>query len=152
MPQATALYDTDFYTWTQTQAALLREGACTELDLANLAEEIESLGKRDHRALESRLEGLLMHLLKWRYQPQKRQTSRSWFRTIIEHRTRLARLLRDSPSLRRVIPEGLSEGYPRARLLASHETRLPLETFPVVCPWAVEQVLSDDFWPEAEMP
>jgi hypothetical protein len=152
MPQTPVGYDTDFYTWTQEQAALLREGAVAELDLANLAEEIESLGISQRHALESRLAGLLMHLLKWRYQPQKRQTSRSWFRTISEHRARIAQLQRDSPSLHRLVPDAITDAYPRARRIAGYETRLPLATFPLACPWSVEQVLSDDFWPEAETP
>jgi hypothetical protein len=148
----TAPYDHDFYTWTQHQAALLREGATAELDLANLAEEIESLGISQRHALESCFRVLLMHLLKWRYQSRRRQTSRSWYGTIAEHRARITQLLRDSPSLRRLVPGALEGAYPRACKVASHETRLPLNTFPVVCPWSVEQVLSDDFWPEADTP
>jgi hypothetical protein len=143
------LYDTDFYTWTQTQAALLREGAWQGLDLANLAEEIESLGKSDRRALGSHLEGLMMHLLKWRYQPSRRQTGRSWYSTIVAHRSRICAILEDSPSLERVIPELLARRYASAKQRAHGETRLPLDTFPDVCPWTAEQVLREDFWPEA---
>src|SRR2546428_80611 len=72
----TTLYHTDFYLWTQDQAALLREGKVQALDLDNLAEEIESLGKSQRHELEHRLDGLLMHLLKWRYQPSRRQAGR----------------------------------------------------------------------------
>lgn len=141
-------YDEDFYTWTQAQAALLREGAWQELDMLNLAEEIESLGKSDRRALGSHLEGLVMHLLKWQSQPRRRQTGHSWASTIREHRGQIDAILEDSPSLRRAVPLLLDRRYPGARQRASDETHLPLVTFPAVCPWTAEQVLDAAFWPE----
>jgi Domain of unknown function DUF29 len=141
-------YDEDFYTWTQAQAALLREGAWQELDMLNLAEEIESLGKSDRRALRSHLEGLVMHLLKWQYQPSGRQTGHSWYSTIVEHRLQIDAILEDSPSLQRAVPALLNGRYFSARQRASAETRLPLATFPDVCPWMAEQVLDAGFWPE----
>ena len=144
----TAHYDTDFYTWTQEQAALLREGAVAELDLTNLAEEIESLGKSDRRALRSHLEGLVMRLLKWRYQPSGHETGHSWYSTIREHRNQIDAILEDSPSLRHVAPDLLTRRYASARETARDETRLPLDTFPVTCPWTAEQVLDEHFWPE----
>ena len=89
------LYDQDFYAWTQQQAVLLRaKGVWRELDYGNLAEELESLGKRDRRELERRLEVLVMHLLKWCYQPERRERSRSWRSSIREQRRRLARYCR----------------------------------------------------------
>lgn len=145
----TTLYDTDFYTWTQEQAALLREGAWQEVDRLNLAEEIESLGARDRRELHRRLQRLVMHLLKWQYQPSKRQTGHSWRSTIRTQRYEIATLLAQSPALRRTVPEALDTRYRYARENASDETRLPLETFPETCPWTVEQVLDEQFWPEA---
>ena len=141
-------YDTDFFQWTQQQAAALAAGDAATLDWANLAEEIESLGKRDWRALESRLDVLLMHLLKWVHQPERRQTGRSWASTIREQRFRIGRLLRDSPSLRPQLPELLAASYAHARLLAQDETGLPLDTFPETCPWTVERALDDLFWPD----
>ena len=96
-----ASYDTDFFEWTKHQAAALAKGKSVALDWANLAEEIESLGKRDLRALESCLEVLVIHLLKWCYQPERRQTGHSWSSTIREQRGRIERILRDSPSWRR---------------------------------------------------
>ena len=141
-------YDTDFFEWTQHQAAALAAGHVSELDLTNLAEEIESLGRRDRRALGSRLEVLVMHLLKWLYQPEMRETSHSWEYAIIEQRGRIADILADSPSLQRQVP-GLIDGhYLRARRLARSETRLPLETFPERRPWTAEQVLDETFWPD----
>jgi hypothetical protein len=142
------LYDEDFYAWTQEQAALLRAKKWRELDYGNLAEELEALGKRDRRELEHRLEVLVMHLLKWRYQPERRDRSRGWRSTIREQRRRLTRLLRDSPSLRSEVPALLDDGYPHACGKALDETRLPPETFPPTCPWTAVQVLDDAFWPE----
>jgi hypothetical protein len=142
------LYDQDFYAWTQEQAVLLRAKKWRELDYGNLAEELEALGKRDRRELEHRLEVLLMHLLKWRYQPERRERSRSWRSTIREQRRRLTRLLQDSPSLRSEASALLDDGYPYARGKALDETRLPPETLPSTCPWTAVQVLDDEFWPE----
>jgi hypothetical protein len=144
------LYDTDFYAWTQTQAAALAAGHVSELDLANLAEEIESLGKSEWRELEDRLEVLLMHLLKWRYQPEMRQTGHSWSSTIYTQRARIARRLRLSPSLRSKVADMVDDVYGDARYLASGETRLPLAVFPEACPWTPEQILDLAFWPEEE--
>jgi hypothetical protein len=140
------LYDTDFYQWTQTQAAALRAKDVTALDLENLAEEIESLGKRDRRAVESYLEVILLHLLKRAYQPERR--GRSWEKSLLQARHRLAKLLRENPSLANQVPGFLDEGYPHAQRLAAVETSLPLTTFPETCPWAGEQVLDEDLWPE----
>jgi hypothetical protein len=148
MSPVPSLYDTDFYQWTQEQAALLRDGKMEALDLANLAEEIESLGKSDRRALGSHLRGLVMHLLKWRYQPSGRQTGHSWRTSINNHRRDIHAIVEDSPSLRRQAPEVLAREYPRSRRDASDETDLPLTTFPDTCPWTPEQVLDEDFWPE----
>ena len=138
-------YDTDFFEWTQHQATALTAGHVSELDLANLAEEIESLGRRDRRGLRSRLEVLIMHLLKWYYQPEKRETGHRWESTIIEQRGRIADILADSPSPRRQVPDLIDGHYLRARRLARSETRLSLETFPETCPWIAEQVLDEAF-------
>jgi hypothetical protein len=144
----TSLYDTDFYAWTLEQAALLRDGKVQALDLANLAEEIESLGKSDRRALGNHLQGLVMHLLKWHYQPSGRQTGHSWRDSIYNHREAIHDLLDDSPSLRRHVSALLERHYPRSRRKAADETGLPPATFPETCPWTPDQVLDEDFWPE----
>ena len=142
------LYDTDFYAWTQEQAALLRDQKAQALDYANLAEEVESLGKGQQHALESRLEKLVLHLLKWHYQPEKRLRGQSWQRTILEQRRRIDRLLQQNPSLRPTLPALIEDSYAYIRKRTSLETRLPLTTFPDTCPWGVPQILDDDFWPE----
>ncbi len=143
------LYEQDFYAWTQQTAALLRAGQWYDLDREALAEEVESLGKREARQLEHRLEGLVLHLLKWRYQSDKRRTGHSWEDTMQEQRRRLTRLLAQNPNLRGTVPSILDESYAYVRARASRQTRLPLETFPSTCPWTPEQVLDADFWPDA---
>lgn len=98
-----ATYGNDFYSWTQQQAALLKSGQFSELDLANLIEEIESLGRSEKRELESRLTVLLLHLLKWQYQPVRR--SRSWELSIDEQRVKFLRVLKDNPGLKSQLDE-----------------------------------------------
>jgi hypothetical protein len=145
------LYEHDFFQWTQTTAALIRQGKWHEVDPESLAEELESLGKRDRRELESRIEVLTMHLLKWRYQPAGREHSHSWYDTILEQRGQMQRLLDDSPSLRPQVATLLDQRYSRARRRAIGATRLPESLFPQTCPWTIAQLLDDDFWPESEI-
>ena len=137
-------YDADLYAWTREQAALLRSRAANELDYDNLAEEIESLGRSEKREIASRLENLLVHLLKWRYQPEER--SNSWRASIRDARVELERVLDDNPSLRALPAERLPKAFANARAKALDETglyRLPDE-----CPWSADQVLSNEFWPD----
>ena len=141
----TKLYDTDFYKWTVSQADLLRNEDYAELDLENLIEEIESMGKRDKRELASRLTVLLMHLLKLHYQPERR--GNSWLRTTRTQRQKIDLVLKDSPSLRREIPALIEYVYPQARKNATTETELLLATFPIDCPWTAEQILDGDWLP-----
>ena len=143
-----ALYAQDFYTWTQATAAAIRAGEWQDLDTQMIAEEIESLGISQEHALRTHLKQLLMHLLKWRYQPSRRQQGHSWETTIINARTEIAELLERSPGLTPQVEPLLHKAYPTARRLARVRTGLPLTTFPATCPWALEQVLDDDFWPE----
>lgn len=145
MRRNTELYEQDFYEWTQATAALIRAGKWYELDQEALAEEVESLGKSDLRELGSRLDVLVMHLLKWHYQPS--ESSKSWRSTIRTQRRELRRLLQQNPSLRPQVANVIADGYPDARLDASDETDLPLATFPECCPWTADQVLNADFWP-----
>ncbi len=149
MTVKTSLYETDFYAWTQHQAALLRKNKWGELDTANLAEEVESLGRRDKRELGSRLQVLLAHLLKWRYQPERRKDNHSWSDTIVEQREQIEDLLADSLSLRPQVPDLLPLRYMRARQRALRETGFAEAILPQVCPWTLEQVLDDAFWPHA---
>jgi Domain of unknown function DUF29 len=138
-------YDQDFYEWTQQMAAAVRDGNWSALDVENLVEEIENLGKRDRRALKSRLEVLLMHLLKWQFQPDQR--TGSWRGTLLEQRLRIQDLLADSPSLRHYLIELLEECHGNAVLLAAAETGLAIAIFPTECPYSLGQILDLDYFP-----
>ncbi len=140
-PARGALYETDVVAWAETQAEALRAGRFDELDLANLAEEIADVGKREAQAVESHLETLVLHLLQWRHQPQHR--SKSGEATIRLARSKAAKLLRDSPGLRPRLPALLEEAYPDARVRASAETGLPEEAFPAACPFTPDQITGD---------
>ena len=150
MSRNSELYEHDFYTWTQTTAALIRAGKWTDIDPESLAEEIESLGKSQQRELASRLDVLLMHLLKWRYQPERRRTGHSWRSTIRTQRRELRRLLAQNPGLQPLVDPTIADSYAEACLDAADETGLPLTTLPPVCPWTLAQILDADFFPEAD--
>lgn len=137
------LYEADFHKWATEQATLIRARKWEELDIKNLAEEIESLGKQQRQEVRSRLIVLMGHLLKWEYQPQKR--SRSWFRTIRVQRKELG-ILVENPSLQPYVPEAIALMYENAVDLAADETGLPYATFPQVCPYMLDQLLDDKFF------
>ncbi|MBE9237295.1 DUF29 domain-containing protein [Anabaena aphanizomenioides LEGE 00250] len=136
----TNLYEQDFYLWIETTAQQLRKGDFTEVDLGNLIEEIESMGRSEKRELKSRLIVLLMHLLKWHYQPEKR--SASWQSTITEQRICLEELLEDSPSLQPLFTELFADCYNKARLKASQETGIKLNFFPQESPFSLDEVMN----------
>lgn len=142
------LYNADFYAWCLTTAALIREGKWYDIDREALAEEIESVGRSQKRELESRIHVLVMHLLKWRYQPEGCQHGHSWRSTIRTQRRELRLLLRDNPSLRPQVATVVIESYPDARAEALDETGLPEAALPHDCPWTVVQMLDDGFWPD----
>ena len=139
------LYDHDFYAWTQRTARLLRAGRFERIDVENVAVEIEDMGKRDLKELHSRMEVLLMHLLKWRLQPRKQ--TRSWQTTILTQRLAIGYLVRQSPSLRPKLFSELSDVYRSAVKLAITETGLRPDRFPAQCPFTIEQILDEDFLP-----
>lgn len=146
MAQNAILYEDDFYAWTVEQTRLLRAGELASVDAAHIAEEIESLGRSDRRELRSRLTVLLMHLLKWRHQPEGRSTS--WSGTIREQRHQIGLILDDSPSLRLFIAEALPQAYETARENAAEETGLAATEFSAECPFTLDEVLSRSFLPE----
>ncbi|HZK90304.1 MAG TPA: DUF29 domain-containing protein [Stellaceae bacterium] len=146
MPRNAIAYDDDFFTWTQEQARLLRDGEFADIDVENLAEEVESMGRSVRRGLRNRLTILLMHLLKWRYQPMFR--SRSWSGTIREQRAQAQSLMDESPSLSSLLADQLSEIYASALTKAAGETGFAETGFPITCPFTPEQILSEDFLPE----
>lgn len=133
------LYEQDFYLWTQITAEQLKENKFNEIDITNLIEEIESMGRSEKRELKSRLVVLLMHLLKWHYQPEKR--SESWRSTITEQRICIEGLLEDSPSLKPTLSEVFEDCYQKARLKASDETGIKLNFFPKESPFSLEETL-----------
>ena len=133
------LYDRDFYLWIQTTAQQLKESKFNEIDIHNLIEEIESIGRSEKRELKSRLIVLLIHLLKWQYQPEKR--SESWRSTINEQRICIEELLEDSPSLQPLISEVFDDCYQKARWKASEETGIKLNFFPKESPFTLEETL-----------
>ena len=139
------LYETDFYSWTQQQVNLLRNQQWHKLDLSNLIEEIESLGRQERAELRNRLSILIGHLLKWEYQPERR--SRSWLNTIRIQRLDTSELLEENPSLKPYLQEILPKAYVKGIALASGETNLPVKTFPQNCPYLLEEILSDRFYP-----
>ena len=132
MPEQPNTYDADFYRWTEEMGRRLREHDASSLDWENIAEEIESMGKRDYRALRSRTEVLLTHLLKWRCQPEKR--SRVWAGTVLTQRNRIQLIVADSPSFRGRIEWEMPEVYANAIRKASIETAIPENNFPAECP------------------
>ena len=139
-PKATSLYDQDIYAWSLEQARLLRTGRLDAIDAEIIAEEILDVGRNEYDKLESALTVLLMHMLKWDHQPERR--SRSWVNTIAEQRNRTARQLRDNPSLKARIDEAVREAYDAARLRASSETGFDPEQFPAACPYAWDTILN----------
>ncbi|CAC5344886.1 MULTISPECIES: DUF29 domain-containing protein [Planktothrix] len=140
-----SLYEQDFYLWIENTVNQLKTGQLLEVDLGNLIEEIESMGRSEKQALESNLIIVLLHLLKYKYQPDKR--SNSWLSSIYEHRRRLRKALKSSPSLKPYYTEVFEECYQDARQEAALETGLTLEVFPVVCPFTPEATLDSEFLP-----
>ena len=139
------LYDRDFYAWGLMQAELLRAGRLSEADIENIAEEIEGLAKTEKRELVSRLTVLLLHLLKWRYQADRRGAS--WEASVRVQRLETEDHLQDNPSLKSSLTEIVERAYRVARVRASGETGLALSDFPDVCPWTFEKIMDEAFWP-----
>jgi len=133
-----SLYDTDYVAWLSEQVAHLRAGRLAALDVANVAQELESLMSSERRELENRLEVLIHHLLKWDHQPSRR--SNRWRSTVEEQRSRIRRLLRSSPSLKREIEPMCQDVYSDSVRAAAIETRLGGSAFPATLSYSVEQI------------
>jgi len=142
-----ATYDEDLYTWSLEQASLLRARKFEQIDLEHIIEEIEDMSKSERRALQSFLETLLMHLLKWQFQPAYQ--GRSWKFTIIEQRKRIESHLQENPGLKSKLSELTEKAYSYAITGAVRETGLAIDVYPQQCPWSYEQFTNPDFWPEA---
>jgi hypothetical protein len=136
-------YEDDLHAWADEQVALLRTGRLERLDVANVAEEIADVGANQYDKLESALEVLLMHMLKWDHQPERRGAS--WEITIEEQRERAAKQLRKNPSLRSRIPEAIADGYRLGRLRAAREMKVNPNSLPLACPYDWEAITSREF-------
>lgn len=140
-----ANYEQDFLTWTQQQAEYLQKGRWAELDVKNLIEELEALGRSEQKELSSYFQVLVMHLLKCQYQPEKRTPS--WNNTLSNCRDKIQDCLEDTPSLQRFLQdsEWIEKYYRRARRDAAKETQKSLQTFPTECPYTIAQILDPEF-------
>src|SRR5436190_3753444 len=133
------LYEQDETAWLELSARLIREGRADELDLDNLGEFLEAMAKRDRREGESRSAVLLAHLLKWTYQPERR--NRGWLTTMEVQRHELALLLR-SGTLRNHAEAELESAYRAGTRQAAADTRTDAKAFPQQCPYTVSQLLA----------
>ena len=136
----------DYYAWAIETAERLRAGRLSEVDLNSVAQELEDMGKAQRHALASHLKVLIVHLLKWRYQPSFRGVS--WRLSITNARDEIAELLEDSPSLEPKIGELVARRYRAARSRAALETGLSEDTFPSTCPFSEDQMLDASYWPD----
>lgn len=139
-------YEKDFYSWTQEQANLLKNGRFNDLDIPNLIEEIETMGRSEKRELQSRLTVLLVHLLKWKHQPIKR--GRSWILTIKGQRLNLEDVINDNPGLKPHLANLLNNAYRSAIVEAAKQTKLDETLFNKACPWSLNQIRDVDFFPD----
>ena len=140
------LYDSDFYQWSQQQCHFLKSGQWNELDIANLAEEIEDIGKSLKRELEGRLKGLLVHLMKWKYQPELR--GNSWLYSIEEQREQIEEHPEENQSLRHPLPGSSERAFRYALTVTAKETGYTKSFFSKYCLWSLEQVINPKFYPE----
>ena len=138
-------YDNDFYAWANEQAALLRAGRLGQADIEHIAQEIESMGRTEKRELISRLRVLMLHLLKWQFQPAGRGSS--WRASIRVQRLDLAEHLKDNPSLKAILPEAIATAFEGAVIEAADQTKLPESALPPTCPWPFDEMMDARFWP-----
>ena len=140
------LHENDLYAWTRQQVQLLKSGQLSALDVSNLIDEVDDMGGSIRNQLESRLEVLLMHLLKWQYQPNYR--GRSWQLTIKEQRRKIERLIRKNPSLQNTLDQTLADAYGDAIIAVAKETGMAENIFPEQCPYSIQQIIYSDYLPD----
>ncbi len=138
----TTLYEKDFHEWTTTQSILLKNKDFSSLDILNLIEEIEDLGKSTHSKLEGHLRCLFCHLLKIKYQPQKH--TRSWELSIKNSKRQSNKVIIKNPSLKHYLHEIAKDAYESSILWAADETGLDEDVFPKECPWTIEEILKEN--------
>ncbi len=136
-------YADDLYTWAQEQVALLRAGRVDALDLDNIAEELSDVGASEYHRLQSAIEVVLLHMLKWDHQPERR--TRSWALSIAEHRDRALIQLRKSPGLKSSLDEVRHDSFRLGRLRAAREMRRALKALPAECPYSWDEILNRPF-------
>jgi len=147
--RARAQYEHDLYSWAVEQAALLRAGRIAETDAKNIAEQLDDVGNEQYDKLESALKIILMHLLKWDHQPERRL--RRWRSSILVHRRHVLKVLRKNPGLKPLVGEAVSEAYEVARIEAAGETELDEDTFPLECPYSYDELMQRPIaWPPEE--
>ncbi len=145
-----SLYDKDFHRWTNEQANLLRQGRFTDLDVDNIVEEIETLGRSEQQELESAYRLIAIHLLKLIHQPD--HASRSWLNTITRERNNIERTLDENPSLKSKRDDLFARAYMQARKEAASETGLSLTALPEQPPFSREQAEDEAFLPHHPEP
>ncbi|HEY8566685.1 MAG TPA: DUF29 domain-containing protein [Beijerinckiaceae bacterium] len=136
-------YEDDAYTWALEQVALLKSGHLDGLDVENLIDEVGDVARREYDKLVAALRIVLLHILKWDVQPERR--TRSWILSIIEHRERVNESLGDNPGLKSRAIDALHRAYKGARVAAARETDLPLEAFPTECSYGWDDVMGRVF-------
>ena len=141
-------YEQDIIQWAKQQAELLRSGNFSALDIEHIAEEIEDVGKSEQRELASRMAVLITHLLKWQYQSERRGAS--WQLTIKNQRKSVGRRIEKTPSLKTSLkdPDWIDDVWDDACLQATKETGIGRAIFPESCPWSMDKVICDEFWPD----
>jgi hypothetical protein len=155
MNQLAQIYETDFTAWTDQTVQLLKHRNFTEIDLEHLIEELEGVGHSNRDELVSRFVILIAHLLKWQFQLEQLSNlyghfaGGSWRATINLQRLEIRRKVKRNPSLKNFMKEAVEEAYPDAIDLAHKDTNLPISTFPNTCPYSIEQITDDSFFPES---
>ncbi|WP_257292792.1 DUF29 domain-containing protein [Endozoicomonas sp. ONNA1] len=149
-----SLYERDFYSWTCQQAELLKEGRLNELDIENLLEEVEAMGRSEYRTLKNCLKELLLHLLKWHMQSSKKddlhdmdEWYRSWRVSIKKQRREVKHELDENPGLQNKLDKILATAYKQARETAADDMDCRIEDFPTECPWSYERLMTEDWLP-----
>ena len=136
-------HDEDFYGWAVNTAFLLKNHQYDEVDMDSVIEEVLKMGASDKHALTSYLRELLLHLLKWEYQPTYQCAS--WQISINKQRDAVLDILEYSPGLKKFLPELQFKAYKRACSEAALQTGIDKNTFPKDCPYSFEQVMDEEF-------
>ena len=135
-------YADDYAAWLQHQIDLMRAGRWAELDREHLIDEVEDLGKSEFNGFVSAIEVIIVHMLKWDHQPERR--SRSWIASIVEHRRRTAQSLSDNPSYKVRRNAAVARAFDVACARAAAETNLPLDAFPTENPYDWDAITTRD--------